>query len=228
MDPATTPRPSGSAGLPFVGVPELDGRGNASPGPAAAPENRDHELLRRMAAGEEDALAALYDRWSTLVHSVAVHVVADADDAAEVVEEVFWQAWRQAGDYREGRGAVSTWLAMIARSRALDRVRSRRRFRESEAPAAPAVLAALPADPDGQGDPLRGAEASERSAMVARALRALPADQRETVELAYFRGMSQTEIAAYTGQPLGTVKTRVRLAFQKLRDGLSVLREVAS
>jgi RNA polymerase sigma-70 factor (ECF subfamily) len=189
-------------------------------------ENRDHELLRRMAAGEEAALAALYDRWSTLVHSVAVHVLADADDAAEVVEEVFWQAWRQARDYREGRGAVSTWLAMIARSRALDRVRSRRRFRETEAPAAPSVLAAVPADPD--GDPLRGAEASERSAIVARALRALPADQRETVELAYFRGMSQTEIAAYTGQPLGTVKTRVRLAFQKLRDGLSVLREVAS
>lgn len=226
MDPATTPRPSGSAGLPFVGAQELDGRGNASPGFPAVPENRDHELLRRMAAGEEAALAALYDRWSTLVHSVAVHVVADADDAAEVVEEVFWQAWRQARDYQEGRGAVSTWLAMIARSRALDRVRSRRRFRETEAPAAPSVLAAIPADPE--GDPLRGAEASERSAMVARALRALPADQRETVELAYFRGMSQTEIATYTGQPLGTVKTRVRLAFQKLRDGLSVLREVAS
>lgn len=228
MDPATTPRSSGSAGLPLVGVPELDGRGNAFPGLAIAPESRDHELLRRMAAGEEAALAVLYDRWSTLVHSVAVHVVADADDAAEVVEEVFWQAWRQAHDYREGRGAVSTWLAMIARSRALDRVRSRRRFRETESPVAPSVLAALPSDPDGGGDPLRGAEASERSDMVARALRALPADQRETVELAYFRGMSQTEIATYTGQPLGTVKTRVRLAFQKLRDGLSVLREVAS
>lgn len=226
MDPATSPHPSGPAELPLVGAPELDGRGTASPPLSPAPESRDHELLRRMAAGEETALAALYDRWSTLVHSVAVHVVADADDAAEVVEEVFWQAWRQAGDYREGRAAVSTWLAMIARSRALDRVRSRRRFRETESPAGAAALAALPADP--AGDPLRGAESSERSAIVARALRALPADQRETVELAYFRGMSQTEIAAYTGQPLGTVKTRVRLAFQKLRDGLSVLREVAS
>jgi len=226
MDPATTPRPSGSAGLPFVGAPELDRRGTASPALSPSPESRDHELLRRMAAGEEAALAALYDRWSTLVHSVAVHVLADADDAAEVVEEVFWQAWRQAGDYREGRAAVSTWLAMIARSRALDRVRSRRRFRETGSPAGDAAIAALPADPE--GDPLRGAESSERSAIVARALRALPDEQRETVELAYFRGMSQTEIAAYTGQPLGTVKTRVRLAFQKLRDGLSVLREVAS
>jgi RNA polymerase sigma-70 factor (ECF subfamily) len=226
MDPAIPPRPSGSTGIPVGGLPERNGRGNTSPGVPAAAESRDHELLRRMAAGDEAALAALYDRWSTLVHSVAVHVLADADDAAEVVEEVFWQAWRQASDYQEGRGAVSTWLAMIARSRALDRVRSRRRFRDTEAPAAQSVFAAIPADPE--GDPLRGAEASERSAMVARALRALPADQRETVELAYFRGMSQTEIAAYTGQPLGTVKTRVRLAFQKLRDGLSVLREVAS
>ncbi len=226
MDPATTPRPSGSAGLPFVGAPERDGRGTASSLLSPTPESRDHELLRRMAGGEEAALAALYDRWSTLVHSVAVHVVTDADDAAEVVEEVFWQAWRQAGDYREGRAAVSTWLAMIARSRALDRVRLRRRFRENGSPAGAAELAALPADPS--GDPLRGAESSERSAIVARALRALPADQRETVELAYFRGMSQTEIAAHTGQPLGTVKTRVRLAFQKLRDGLSVLREVPS
>lgn len=226
MDPATPAGTSAPTGLPLAGALERDGGGNASPALLLPSENRDHELLRRMAAGEEAALAALYDRWSTLVHSVAVHVVADLDDAAEVVEEVFWQAWRQAGDYREGRGAVSTWLAMIARSRALDRVRSRRRFREAESPAGAAALAAIPAD--AEGDPLRGAESSERSAIVARALRALPDEQRETVELAYFRGMSQTEIAAYTGQPLGTVKTRVRLAFQKLRDGLSVLREATS
>ncbi len=177
-----------------------------------------------MADGDEGALAALYDRWNTLVHSVALQTVADRDDAAEVVAEVFWQAWKQARRYQAERGAVSTWLGMIARSRALDLLRARRRVREAEHPAAPGVLVAIPAD----GDPLKGAESVERSEIVATALRALPADQRETVELAFFRGMSQTEISAYTGQPLGTVKTRVRLAFRKLRDRLAVLREVAS
>ncbi|HEX2188596.1 MAG TPA: sigma-70 family RNA polymerase sigma factor [Longimicrobiaceae bacterium] len=184
---------------------------------------RDCELVRRMAAGDQAALAALYDRWSTLVHSVAARRVADAEDAAEVVEEVFWQAWRQAGEYREGRGAVSTWLGMIARSRAHDRLRSRRRERETETPAGLAVLQGFPA----ADDPALGAERAERRDLVERALGTLPADQREAVELAYFRGMSQSEIAAHTGQPLGTVKTRARLALQKLREKLSALREAA-
>jgi RNA polymerase sigma-70 factor (ECF subfamily) len=207
-----SPSPDGPAGGGALG------RGPPVPGPG-----EDRELVRRVSAGEEDALAALYDRWSTLVHSVVSQTVADADDAAEVVEEVFWQAWRQAGRYREERGAVSTWLAVMARSRALDRVRARRRVRETESPAAPGALLAIPAE----GDPLQGAESAERREIVALALGALPADQRETVELAYFRGMSQSEIAAHTGQPLGTIKTRARLALRKLRDRLSVLREAA-
>lgn len=177
-----------------------------------------------MTSGDEAALATLYDRWSTLVHSVAAQTLADADDAAEVVEEVFWQAWRQAGRYQEGRGAVSTWLGMIARSRALDRVRSRRKAREVEAPVGTAALHAFPAAGE---DPALGAESAERSRLVSLAMGSLPPEQRETVELAYFRGMSQSEIAAHTGQPLGTIKTRARLALQKLREKLAALREVA-
>jgi len=90
----------------------------------------DLELVRRMAAGDEAALGTLYDRYSPLLHSVALRIVGDADDAEEVLEDTFWQAWRQAGRYEETRGGISTWLVMIARSRAVDRVRARRRFRE--------------------------------------------------------------------------------------------------
>lgn len=175
--------------------------------------------------GDEGALAILYDRWVTLVHSVAVQLLDDADDAAEVVEEVFWQVWRQPESYQVERSAVSTWLVMITRSRALDRRRSRtrRRQREMELPEDEAKIPEVPTS----GDPLDGAEAAERREIVALAVGSLPADQRHTIELAFFRGMSQSEIAAHTGQPLGTVKTRVRLAFQKLRESLSILRESA-
>ncbi|MEW5927053.1 MAG: sigma-70 family RNA polymerase sigma factor [Gemmatimonadota bacterium] len=172
--------------------------------------------------GDEAALAALYDRWVTLVHSVAIQLLEDPDDAAEVVEEVFWQVWRQPESYQEGRSAVSTWLTMITRSRAIDRRRSRARRRQREVEL-PEDEAEIPSDSD-SGDPLDGADAAERREIVALAIGALPADQRHTIELAYFRGMSQSEIAEHTGQPLGTVKTRVRLAFQKLREKLSILR----
>jgi RNA polymerase sigma-70 factor (ECF subfamily) len=186
----------------------------------------DGGLVGRMAQGDEQALGVLYDRWQPLLFSVAVQVLGDVDDAEEVLEETFWQAWRQAGRYEPGRGAVSTWLTMMVRSRALDRARARRRLREEGWEELPE-----PAD-DGEllpvaGSPLAAAEQAELRTLVARALGQLPAEQRETVELAYFRGMSQSEIAEATGQPLGTVKTRARLALQKLREALSMLREEA-
>lgn len=193
--------------------------------PLAPATTDDRELLRRTGRGDEAALAILYDRWGTLVHSVAVQLLDDLDDAAEVVEEVFWQVWRQPECYQEDRSAVSTWLVMITRSRALDRRRSRtrRRQRETEFPEGEARIYVDSAF----ADPLDGAEAAERREIVALAMGALPAEQRHAIELAYFRGMSQSEIAVHTGQPLGTVKTRVRLAFQKLRESLSILREHA-
>jgi len=193
----------------------------ADPSGAAALAAADRELVRRMAAGDEAALGRLYDRHATLLHSVALRIVGDADDAEEVVEESFWQAWRQAGRYEEGRGGAGTWLVMIARSRALDRLRALRRSREQAWEELPE-----PAELGNDDRPtLDAAESDELRRMVASAVATLPAEQRETVELAYFRGMSQTEIAAATGQPLGTVKTRARLALQKLREGLAVLRE---
>jgi RNA polymerase sigma-70 factor (ECF subfamily) len=188
------------------------------------PSEADRELVRRMAAGDESALGTLYDRYSPLLHSVARRIVGDPDDAEEVLEESFWQAWRQAGRYEESRGGLSTWLVMIVRSRALDRVRARRRFREERWDELPEPAA------DTAGDdlsPLDSAQLDEVRRMVGRAVATLPPEQRQTVELAYFRGLSQSEIAEATGQPLGTVKTRARLALQKLREALVVLREEA-
>ncbi|HEX5727124.1 MAG TPA: sigma factor, partial [Longimicrobiaceae bacterium] len=105
---------------PLEAYPE---QGSARPPlPDHTRSTTDPDLLRRMAAGDEAALGVLYDRWSALLHSVIVRIVGDRDDAEEALEETFWQAWRQAGRYEPSRGAASTWLAMIARTRAVDRV----------------------------------------------------------------------------------------------------------
>ena len=212
MNPSSTP-------------PSYLDQGNAAPeravpGPERAVESEDESLVRQMAAGDDAALGVLYDRWHALVHGVVSRLLRQPDDVEDVVEETFWQAWRQASRFDRSRGAVQTWLSTIARSRALDRVRAVRRRREEP----------LEGD-DGQvvvqqvadGHPGLDAEASERRRIVVTALAELPAEQREALELGYFGGLSQTEIAERTGQPLGTVKTRMRLAMQKLRSRLQVL-----
>jgi RNA polymerase sigma-70 factor (ECF subfamily) len=212
MNPSSTPQPyldQGRAG-PAGPVPEM-GR---------AVESEDEVLVRRMAAGDDQALAALYDRWHAVVHGVVSRMLRQPDDVEDVVEDTFWQAWRQASRFDRTRGAVQTWLLTIARSRALDRVRALRRRREEPLEGddgQPVVQQAA------EGDPGSDAEASERHRIVVAALAGLPGEQREALELGYFGGLSQTEIAERTGQPLGTVKTRMRLALQKLRSQLQVL-----
>jgi RNA polymerase sigma-70 factor (ECF subfamily) len=181
-----------------------------------------------MSGGDEGALGELYDRWSARVHAFVFRLVRDRDDAEEVVEEVFWQAWRQAGRYDPQRGAAASWLLLIARTRALDRVRSRLRRREDPLEAESGDRAADEAATATAGGPIMELEWSERRTRVLAALAELPAEQRETLELAYFDGLSQTEIADRTEQPLGTVKTRTRLALRKLRERLSILRDEES
>lgn len=181
----------------------------------------DRQLVARMRAGDPRALARFYERWSRPVHAMVAQLIPDPDDVDDVVEETFYQAWQQAARYDPARGAVPAWLITIARSRALDLLRSQRRRRED--PLTPtAVLDAIMASPD--RDPALRVEQLDLRARVAQALRALPAEQREVLELAYFGGFSQTEIAEHTGQPLGTVKTRTRLAGQKLRAQLGAVR----
>ena len=184
----------------------------------------DAALLRRMGEGDEQALGLFYDRWQPLVHGVVLRVLRQREDVEGVVEEVFWQAWKQAARYESGRGSVQTWLLTIARSRALDKVRALRRLREDPMENERGeIVVHLAAD----GDPSMSTEAAERRSIVLAALAELPAEQRQALELGYFAGLSQTEIAERTGQPLGTVKTRMRLAMQKLRGRLLVLREEA-
>ncbi len=190
------------------------------PATVAAPGD-DPSVVKRIAEGDESALATLYDRWSQVVYSLVAHLLKDADGAEDVVEETFWQVWQRASSYDASRGTVRTWILTIGRSRALDRLRSRKRSRED-------VTTDLSLIRDPGSDPSQDAEGAERSRMVYDALTQLPEDQRRALELAYFRGLSQSEIAEFLGEPLGTIKTRMRLGMQKLRDKLVGLRESAA
>jgi RNA polymerase sigma-70 factor (ECF subfamily) len=199
--------------------------GHSTSGQVRVHDDQDSALLRRMADGDEAALGTLYDRWAERVHALAFWILKDADEAEDVVEETFWQVWRTAGSYDGKRSAGFTWLMIIARSRALDRLRSRRR--RADWTAAPATASALR---DQAGTPpaeLPGSQLkkTDRRSELASALGALPPEQRTALEMAYFQGLSHVEIAAQTSQPLGTVKTRIRLAMQKLRERLAFLRE---
>ncbi|HYW50019.1 MAG TPA: sigma-70 family RNA polymerase sigma factor [Gemmatimonadaceae bacterium] len=211
-------------------MPEFDSAAVPSGAPTAGSAGRgkspedaaiDAAIIQRMADGEESGLGALYDRWADAVHALVVRIVRDEVEAEEVVEAVFWQAWQQANRYSTDRGTPGAWLLAMARSRSLDRLRSLRRRRD-EQPADDSIFDNQPA----VGDPLSDLDASERASRVVAAMQTLPDEQREVLELAYFEGLSQTEIAERLSQPLGTVKTRARLALRKMRDRLDALREV--
>jgi RNA polymerase sigma-70 factor (ECF subfamily) len=155
---------------------------------------------------------------------VVQRIVRNTDDVDDVVEDAFWQAWRQANRFDPSRGSVQTWLLTIARSRALDRVRADKRRREEQLESDTGeTVVQLASD----SDPAMDAEHAERRKVVIAALADLPTEQRQTLELGYYAGLSQSEIAERTGQPLGTVKTRMRLGMQKLKDSLRILREDA-
>ncbi|MGI8510252.1 MAG: sigma-70 family RNA polymerase sigma factor [Gemmatimonadaceae bacterium] len=176
----------------------------------------DAEVIRRIAGGDETALAVLYDRWLQPVYSLVVHLLNDADEAEDVVEETFWQIWQRASSYDATRGTARTWILTICRSRALDKLRSRQRQREDTNTDIGVLRDPAP-------DPSLNAEGAERRELIFNAMEELPHDQRRALELAYFRGLSQSEIADFLNEPLGTVKTRMRLGMQKLRDKLAYL-----
>jgi RNA polymerase sigma-70 factor (ECF subfamily) len=178
--------------------------------------------MRRIVEADETALGALYDRWVRSLYSLVLHLLKDPDEAEDVVEETFWQAWRKASAYEPSRGAVSTWLLTIGRRKALDRLRARKRNKEDIVTSEHGFEDLPSTAPDPSSD-VEGAELREQ---IRAALNELPDEQREVLELGYFTGLSQSEIAEATGQPLGTVKTRMRLAMQKLREPLSMYRGV--
>jgi RNA polymerase sigma-70 factor, ECF subfamily len=159
-------------------------------------------------------LRALYDACSGRVMAVALHLLRDRAEAEDVVQETFLELWRRAPTFDPSRGTREAFAVLIARSRALDRLRAR----GSALRAAEGVASDPPVPPP---SPVETTEARQRSVRVRSALAALSAPQREAVELAYFRGLTQAEIAARTGEPLGTVKTRLRLAMEKLAAQLA-------
>ena len=178
-------------------------------------DTHDRRLVARVAGGDRDAFAALFDRHSPVVLGVLMRMLGDRAEAEEVLQEAFLQAWQDAGDYRPERAGPRGWLLMVARSRAIDRLRSgrARRLREERSALEAGVLSAGTEPPAG---PAR-VEAAERRRTVGSALAELPAEQRRCIELAYFEGLSHTQIAARLEAPLGTVKSRVLLGMRKLR-----------
>jgi len=175
----------------------------------------DRAAVIRMAHGDGSAVAELYDRHSRAIYSLALRMLTDSAEAEDVVQDVFTQAWRQASRYDAARAPVVGWLLEIARARALDRLRARK-SRISVTALDPATTD--PADPGLALD--QQAISNEDAVRVRTALAALPAVQREAIELAYFKGLSQSDIAEQLSQPLGTVKTRMRAGLLKLRDVL--------
>jgi RNA polymerase sigma-70 factor (ECF subfamily) len=187
---------------------------------ASFADQTDSDLLRQAALGEESALGALYDRYASALYGVALRIAGERADAEEIVIDAFAQAWREAGRFQGNRGSVIAWLTVICRSRALDLVRARGRrgklitsAHAEEPERSPAMGAGIDAT---TGDP----EHAERRTLVRRALVGLSDPQRQAVELAFYEGLSHSEIAERLGEPLGTIKTRLRLGMQKLRDTL--------
>lgn len=166
----------------------------------------DLSLILAISSGDESAMAALYDRYSSIVYSVALRVLGDTAAAEDVLQEVFMQLWRNPGVFNSSRGNLGAWLAVIARNRAIDGLRKRR-------PETDVEELIVGVEPDLAGD----AERSRAMEKVRSALGAMPAVQRSALELAYFEGLSHSEIAAKTGEPLGTVKTRIRAGLLALR-----------
>lgn len=174
-------------------------------------------LLAKIAQRDQAALSQLYDRYARIVHAIAYKSLGSTEESEEVVLDVFSQIWRTAHRYDPARARVDTWLFMLARSRILDRLRSLQRSTKTETAS---IGAAQIQSGKTSVDPVEDALVLERRDHVLAALSKLPREQRQVIELAYYKGLSQSEIAAETGASLGTVKTRIRLGLSKLRIAL--------
>ena len=176
----------------------------------------DTSLLERIAQQDKTALSELYDRYARILYALSFKILGSVEEAEEVVLDVFTQVWQIAERYDSKKGRVDAWLFTLTRSRALDRLRVLQRRQKTATASMEAAL--LPSQPI--GNPEEDLLITERRDRILEAMAQLPIEQKEVLELAYYKGLSHTEIAAQTGKSLGTVKTRIRLGLEKLRLAL--------
>lgn len=172
-------------------------------------------LIREVARADREAFGRLYDRFAPLVFAFALRVLGRRAEAEDLLQEVWLQVWRQAGTYRQDRGSPEAWITTITRSRAIDRLRSIRRREQT------VVSTQDPPESAAAGVAQSPSQESDARLTVRGVLTELPAAQRVVLELAYYEGLTQTEIAARLGEPLGTVKTRIRTGLERLRGLLA-------
>ncbi len=191
---------------------------DAAPHSSGDDRNREQaRLVTTMARGDKHALAGLYDQLSGPIYSLAYRMLGDASEAQDLVQDIFLQIWRTASTYESSRGSVFSWMATLTRNRAIDRIRMRKRRTELLANAAPELQ---PAAPAGEADSAGTLWLREKAAAVRTALAGLAPDQQQAIELAYFSGLTQQEIAAKLNEPLGTIKARIRRGLLRLKDRL--------
>ncbi len=183
----------------------------------------DAALMRAIAARDPDALSALYDRYSSILKALIIRVIHDEAEADDLLQEIFMQIWRQAKNYSQKKGQALGWIVTLTRRRAIDRLRKRQAYHrvterlEFETEHQPDSWLHNRIDDDILQDDLRN--------FLRRRIEALPTLQRQAIDLAFFKGMSQREIAIYTDTPLGTIKTRLELGLRKLYDSIRGIRD---
>jgi RNA polymerase sigma factor (sigma-70 family) len=180
----------------------------------------DAALLRHIGERQPEALDQLYDRFAPTLLALINRILRGSADAEDVLQEVFVQVWNRGGLYDPARSSVGTWLVLIARSRAIDRLRSRKVVERVHDATAQSQGSLAGVGPYTSSEAVENVLIQERRERVRRELEELPEEQRQVLEMAFYQGLTQSEIASTTGLPLGTVKTRTLLAMRKLRNGL--------
>jgi RNA polymerase sigma-70 factor (ECF subfamily) len=199
--PDNTPNPISDPERSIIRDPS---QGKLADGPASV--TTDNLLLERVRQGDQAAMAEVFDRYGRAVYSVALRVLKDPGHAEDVMQEIFFQIWRNSDSFVQGRGSLGAWLVVVARNRSIDLLRRRKPTDSVED-----VVLSSPCDLASE------AEHNMMMEKVQKVLKDLPAEQQRSMELAFFEGLSHSEIAERTGDPLGTVKTRIRLALVTLR-----------
>ncbi len=186
----------------------------------------DQELLKRVSAGDSNALSEFYDRHSRLIYGSLLRLLSDTDDAEDILQEVFIQVWRKASTYKEDLGSPKNWLVRIAHNRGVNLIRSRRqRGKNSEISISSEEENGMPVGAELIDDTLlTQAISAERMQMISIAMQDLPKDQSLLLDMAFFQGYSHSEISEYLKLPLGTVKTKIRNGLLALRHSLGFLK----